>query len=274
VFVGEQAEKRKRHDIKTEKLLAERNSLDGKIAEQNEKATELGRKAAKLAPDAVGGSEKALAEQHKFLTEKSKAELQAVNLETLAAPIRAEHAAAVADRPRLVQIEALEILNEQPPKIAGMADLLAKRLADVVPLFVKFRDEYFGVIDSASQLLGNRGGTLTDRARSSFVLGINAGLQTAFRQAGIIISNSSDNAGETFATVIERPMNNLRRAVEVDIHTLSDTPVAGRQFYVTTTRIGGLFGRDFLPNEKISLPADDPAVKRLISQGALKEVGS
>jgi hypothetical protein len=265
VSVGEHSEKRKSHEAKIVKLRADRDGIDSRIAGEKEKAADLGRKAAKLAPDAVSGDEKALSEQNRLLAEESKAKLQAQNLETIAAPIRTQLAEAEAARANLVLAEQIEKIAAEIPKLAEMAKTLSAALTPIARDFGQLKKEISSAAAIALPLVGDsvKVSRLSASLLQHFDAGVRAGFFQIFHAQGLELFDAVKYSGEDFETVMSRPLGELRRALESRLHTTSGIPVSGRALFIARTNIGGLHGLHIGAGEKISLKIDDPEVVRL-----------
>jgi hypothetical protein len=276
VNVGEHSERRKAHEGTITKLRVELDGIEARIAEQTEKAADLGRKAARLAPDAVGGSEKALSEQNRLLTEKSKAFLQASNLETVAAPIRSQLADAESRLSNFILADQLELVAAETPKLSEMAKKLSTALIPLARDFGELKKQIISVAATALPLVGDREtvSRLENLLPQSFDRAVRAGLHKIFHAQGIALFDALKYGGEDFETVMGRTLGDLQCAIDSKLHTTSGVAVAGRAFYVARTNIAGLFGMTVKVGEEISLPVpvDDPAVLGLIAQGALEKI--
>jgi hypothetical protein len=269
-----EAEKRKEHDKTIAKLQAELRGKDAQIAEQKEKEADFRRKAAKLAPDAVSGDEKALSEQNRFYTEESKAKLQAQNLETIAAPIRTQLAEAEAARANLVLAEQVEKIAAEIPKLAEMAKKLSAALVPVARDFGQLKKEISSVAAIALPLVGDsvKVSRLSASLLQHFDAAVRAGLFQIFHAQGLELFDAVKYSGQDFEKALGVPLGELRNALESRLHTTSGAPVSGRALFIALTNISGLHGLHIGAGEKISLKIDDPEVVRLVASGALEAI--
>jgi hypothetical protein len=239
-----EAEKRKEHDKTIAKLQAELRGKDAQIAEQKEKAADFRRKAAKLAPDAVSGDEKALSEQNRLLTEESKAKLQAQNLETIAAPIRTQLAEAELILPNLLMAEQIEKIMAETPKLAEMAKKLSVALTPIAREFGQLKKEISSVAAIALPLLGDsvKVSRLAASLLQHFDGSVRAGFFQIFHAQGIELFDAVKYSGQDFEKALGVPLGELQRALESRLHTTSGVPVSGRALFIARTNISGLHG--------------------------------
>jgi hypothetical protein len=270
--VGEHANARKSHQEKIGKLEDELAVLEKREAGETRLAAESAEKAAALAFDAAGGNRKALSEQAKHLAEKNEHILQAQNLEQIAAPVRQQLAAAEADLPRFMLSEAIESVLEQTPELAALSKKISEMIPPVAHAFGEFRKRTLAIVAASRPLLAGRADIqqLETAIQRSFSEGIRAQLHRDFGAEGYVLFGSLQ--GGSFEDVVRPKLENLLHALEVKLATHSAATSPGRAFFVAKTNVGGLLGMNVKVGETLSLPVDDPDVRRMVASGALEQV--
>jgi hypothetical protein len=271
--MGEHSNRRVAQEKKIAQLKDDLATIEGKKTDEARQAAECVERAAKLAPEAASGNQKALSEQVKLMDQKSKHQQQIQNLEGVAAPLRAELATAEKELAQMVISEEVEGILEQVADLPSLSKKLAESVGPIAAEFGTFNKRIAALTKRALPILGDRERVqrLQKDLEQSLSQAVRVQLNAAFGTAGIFIF-ATRFEDKDFSVVMRPPLDNLRRALEAKLSTNAGTPIAGRAMFLALTNIGGLFGLTITAGEKISLPIDDPDVLNMIARGALEKI--
>ena len=260
------------HEKKIAKLKADLAVLEQRISGEARSAAESAERSAALAFDASSGNEKALSQQVKLAKEKEEHLQQAQNLETIAAPLREQLAAAEADLPRFKLSEQIEAVLERTPELAALSKQISEMIPPVARAFGEFRKKTLAIVAASRPLLAGRADfqQLETAIQRSFSEGLRAQLHRDFGSEGYVLFGSLQ--GASFEDVVRPKLENLLHALEVKLATHSEVASPGRAFFVAKTNVGGLLGMNVKVGETLSFPTEDADVRKLVASGALEQI--
>lgn len=271
--MGKHAEARQAHEKKIQKLKEDVAVIEQKISGEARQAAECVEKAARLAPEAASGNQKALSEQVKLTEQRAKHLQQIQNLEAIAVPLRRELATAETELAHMVISEEVEEILEQVADLPSLSKKLAESVGPIAAEFGTFNKRIEALSKRALPILGDRERVqrLEKDLQQSLSQAVRVQLNTAFGEHGIHIF-ATRFAQKDFADVMRPALQHLQQALEATLHTNIATTSEGRALFVARTNVSGLFGMSIKTGEKISLPIDDPEVQKLIARGAIERV--
>lgn len=271
--MGEHSNRRVAQEKKIAQLKDDLATIEGKKTDEARQAAECVERAAKLAPEAASGNQKALSEQVKLMDQKSKHQQQIQNLEGVAAPLRRELVTAQTELAQMVIDEHVETVLGKFERFPSLLKTLSEALAVPVAEFGAFGTDIAALCKDALPVLGDRDrvARLQKALEGSLHQAIRVELNRQFGAHGIHIFATRFEEKD-FASVMSPPLQHLQKALEMKLYTNSGTPIAGRAMFVAKTNIGGLFGLTITTGEKMSLPLDDPTVREMVARGALEQI--
>jgi hypothetical protein len=178
------------------------------------------------------------------------------------------------ERPKLVALEISELLKAE---ISAYPLDLAEVSAIVGPVADKFRDLKNRLNETVARAIaiisgGNpeRTRPLEDKCRTLLNRALRVHLAVEFRAAGFDLFETQKSDGESFKGIFEPFLESLVTAVAINLPPNGD----GVRSFRCSTNVGGLLGLDLRLGEVVTLPVNDPAVARMIANGALEEISS
>ncbi len=190
-------------------------------------------------------------------------------LETIAAPIRENIAAAERDLPAYTVAEIKEALAEQMVALPVLAAELSKTILPIAIAFGDFRKQFDQVVARALPLISDdpeRIAPLQDRVRVSIVRGLRAQVCADFDRAGLHLFESSVFEGSGFEGVVRPVLESVVAALGI---SLPSSPADRTSPFRATTNISGLHSLKVSAGEILSLRADHPEVSKLVALGSL-----
>jgi hypothetical protein len=271
--MGKHSDLRVAQEKKIAQLKDDLATNEGKTTGEARQAAECVERAAKLAPDAASGNQKALSEQVKLMDQKSKHQQQIQNLEGVAAPLRRELAAAEKELAQMVIDEHVETVLGKFECFPSLLKTLSEALAVPVAEFGAFGTDIAALCKDALPVLGDRDrvARLEKALQQSLHQAIRVELNRQFGAHGIHIFATRFEEKD-FASVMGPPLQHLRQALEMKLHTNAGIPIAGRAMFLARDNIAGLFGLTIVAGERMSLPVDDPNVRAMVKRGALEQI--
>jgi hypothetical protein len=248
-------------------------TIEQRKSSETRQAAECAERASALAFEAVAGNKKALSEQSALDIKKGEHLRMVDNLEKTAAKLRRDIAAGKIQLEHLLGSEEVAELIDEVADLPSLSRELSEALAVPVAKFGAFEKRITAGCKKAFPVLGNRDriARLEKALQQSLHQAIRVELNRQFGAVGIHIFATRFEEKD-FEAVMRPPLEHLRQALEMKLHTNSGTPIAGRAMFVAKTNIGGLFGLTIATGEKMSLPLDDPTVRDMIARGALEQI--
>jgi hypothetical protein len=247
---------------------------DRKIQTARVTEAKLERQFKDLGDKAADDDRGALRKQREIAIELESTQLQIRNLSKRAGELREALARLQNSRPTFVALEVAEDLKAE--LLAYPQDLEAVS-AIIGPVAEKFAGLKKRLDQSVTQAIaiisgGNpeRTRPLEDKCRTLLNRALRVHLAVEFRAAGFDLFETQKSDGESFKGIFEPFLESLVTAVAINLPPNGD----GVRSFRCSTNVGGLLGLDLRLGEVVTLPVNDPAVARMIANGALEEISS
>ena len=175
---------------------------------------------------------------------------------------------------RLSLEEAHERVVESISDLPAMAKQLSAMIEPVAIAFSEFKKKIDAAAKQALPLISRgdeaRVRSLASRLRTAMFRGMRAQMASDFHTHGVDFFTGEPFESSAFDGVVAPVLRAMVSALEVDI--CAGRPTPGRANFRLATNVSGLFGLHLTVGEIISLPVEDPDVRRMIGAGAIELV--
>jgi hypothetical protein len=268
---GQRIKNQRSEVARIESLIASNRKV---IPDHERQLREATQDAAKHAPDAANNIEKARKEYDRAIGSERLHRDRLKDLQATDAGLRQQLIDANVALERSLVEERMEVLIGSTGDLHSISRQLSDALAAPAAKCAELKTQLRATFAAALPLLGDRQrfADLENTIRQSVDHAVRAELQKSFSAQGIELSYSVRDKDSDFETVMAKPISDLISSLECVVHSASNVSIEGRSKYRACTGIGGLHGMAIAASEIVSLKTSDPAVRRLVEQGALEEI--